>query len=93
MSWARGPCPQHLQTSRGAAERRAPAAAVPSQPALSGALLSPGSSRSRLLSSTMAQLLFHQCPRRSLTPGTPWFHGGTSVSLLSSLNNQNSCPV
>ena len=30
---------------------------------------------------------------QKLPPGTPWFHGGTSTSLLSSLNNQNSCPV
>lgn len=92
MSWRRG-LSQHLQASRGAAGRRAPASVLSSQPALSGPC-SAQSSQSKLLSSTMAQLFFHpSVSRQKLPPGTPWFHGGTSISLLSSLNNQNSCPV
>ena len=94
MSWAWGPCPQHLGTSHGVAEGRVPAATLPSQPARP--VWSPAHSRKlaeQVAEQHNGQLFFHRCPRRSFTPGTPGFHGGTSISLLSSLNNQNSCPV
>lgn len=94
MSWRGAPAPSTYRhpTAWLRAGYRLPLCRA-SPPALSGLLFTPGSSQSRLLSSTMAQLFFPQCPRRSFTPGTPGFHGGTSISLLSSLNNQNSCPV
>lgn len=71
---------------------RAKAATWLSHPALSDLLVTLGSSQNRLLSSEMAQLSFHRRPYENLTPG-PRFHVCTSILLLSSLNNQNFCPV
>lgn len=53
----------------------------------------PRSSRSRIFRSEMAQLSPHQHRYENHTLRAPRFHVLTSISPLSSLNNQNFCPV